>query len=247
MDEEVTDIDLLLEELERTTRWIQKLQEGLAGITDHLIETKQYIAEIHLKQKEMSSRLVDIERTISGGFQSTEKALKETNELVNKTHQQILTSEKSLKGHIETVEEHVFSEIAEIRTHIDSTVKFLSTRIDEVEDSLKRLQESLDITKSIVTYLRADIKAMSHEIKKILDDMDSKNEVRKEELIHQINELQTRIETTLEKQEKLMDVQTEKLILLQAEISSLRESYLKSFGDVSTKLGMLLYEGFKEG
>ena len=106
----------------------------------------------------------------------------------------------------------------------------------------KILGEEVSITKSLATYIRADIRSLTHELKESVKVIEEKDEKKQKELEGKIDSLQSRLEEVLGEYEKLLDVHTEKLLTLQAEVMTLRETVLKDFGEVFTKLEILMYK-----
>lgn len=239
---EETDIDFILEQLDSMTRWIQKLQEGLASISDHLIETKQYVAEIHTRQKDIAAKLVDIERLINSESGSMREEVLRNRSSIESLARTVKDSENGITLKIDELEKSVSELVDDLARQIAKSLESTSSHIDRLDSDIQKLGEEVSMTKSLATYIRADIRSLTHELKEGVKAIEEKDERRQKELEGKIDSLQNRLEEVLGEYEKLLDVHTEKLLTLQAEVMTLRETVLKDFGEVFTKLEILMYK-----
>ncbi|GAB6102572.1 hypothetical protein JCM16138_17950 [Thermococcus atlanticus] len=235
------DPELLMEELQAATSRMRQLISKFEDLNTQILEIKKELSAIMEEQKALKFRIDDLEKALSVKTDAIERDINNTDLKIEEAKEELESLRNELKTRAKTLESSIMNSMEGLKLHIDGRSEELSSGLSETMSLIKSLDSSVAITKSLVVDLKSNLRVFSKEISENLKQMDEKNSMRQQEIIQTLKEDMGDLKKLLDEHSGLLSIHSEKLLVLQGEVISLRESMLRNFGEVFTKLEGIAY------
>ncbi|WP_297509692.1 hypothetical protein [Thermococcus sp.] len=237
------DIEFITGQLQTTVLKLTKMQRSIEEVLSELKNVDEHVRALEENQNAILTSISALGKRIETGNSEISKEIGANRKAIVAIGEALNSSEGRISENISRLGERISISEQELRKAIKEASDTLTGQIVDLEYRISALDESIAMIKTLNTELKANIRAMTYELKKLLSELSSAEEERYQSFMEELRDFEEALTKQIELQERLLDIQGEKLEALRGELFELRESTLVNFGLLSSKFDAV--EGLK--